>query len=130
MILTSLLMLVAAAQDPAVDCENAMAQPDLNACAYQEYERADAALNAQWKLTAAAMKAQDKGFDRSYDKRPGYYETLLAAQRAWLTYRDRQCDAEGYTMRGGSAEPMVISGCLATLTEARTAELKALIAEY
>ena len=130
MIIASLLMLSAMAADPEVDCANAMAQPDLNACAYQEYERADAALNAQWKLTAAAMKEQDRGLDRSYDSRPGYYDTLLAAQRAWLTYRDRQCEAEGYTTRGGSAEPMVISGCMTTLTQARTKDLKALIEEY
>ena len=56
MIFAALLTLAAAAQDRAVDCDNAMAQPDLNACAYQEYERADAALNTQWKLTVAAMK--------------------------------------------------------------------------
>ena len=130
MIIASLLLLYAMAADPEVDCENAMAQPDLNACAYQEYERADAALNTQWKLTAAVMKEQDRGLDRTYDTRPGYYDTLLAAQRAWLTYRDRQCEAQGYTMRGGSAEPMVISGCMTTLTQARTKDLKALIEEY
>jgi uncharacterized protein YecT (DUF1311 family) len=40
MIFAALLTLAAAEQDRAVDCDNAMAQPDLNACAYQEYERA------------------------------------------------------------------------------------------
>jgi uncharacterized protein YecT (DUF1311 family) len=130
MIFASLLLLSAMAADPEVDCENAMAQPELNACAWQDYERADAALNAQWKLTVARMKEQDRGFDRTYDKRPGYYDTLLAAQRAWLTYRDQHCASEGYAMRGGSAEPMVISGCQATLTDQRTAQLKALIEEY
>jgi uncharacterized protein YecT (DUF1311 family) len=130
MIIASLLLMTALAADPEVDCENPMAQPELNACAYQEYERADAALNAQWKRTAAKMKEQDRGFDRTYDKRPGYYDTLLAAQRAWLAYRDQHCATEGYAMRGGSAEPMVISGCMANLTEARTEQLKALIEEY
>lgn len=130
MIFASLLLLSAVATDPEIDCENAMAQPELNACAYQEYERADAALNAQWKLTAARMKEIDAGFDRTYDKRPGYYDTLLAAQRAWLTYRDQHCASEGYSMRGGSAEPMVISGCMAQLTDARTKQLKELIEEY
>jgi len=130
MIFATLLVLAAATQDLAVDCDNAMSQPDLNSCAFLEYERADAALNTQWKLTVAAMKEQDRGFDRTWDKRPGYYDTLLAAQRAWLTYRDQHCAAEGYTMRGGSAEPMVISGCRAQLSKARTAELKSLIEEY
>ncbi len=130
MIIAPLLLLSAMAAEPAVDCDNAMAQFELNACAYQEYERADAALNAQWKLTAAAMKERDRDFDRTQDNRPGYSDTLLAAQRAWLTYRDKHCASEGYTMRGGSAEPMMISGCMRKLTEERTKELKDLIEEY
>lgn len=130
MMLTMLMALAATAQEPEIDCDNAMAQFELNACAYKEYERADAAMNAQWKVTAARMKEIDAGFDRSQDNRPGYFDTLLAAQRAWLTYRDQHCASEGYTMRGGSAEPMVISGCQTQLTEARTKQLQDLIEEY
>jgi uncharacterized protein YecT (DUF1311 family) len=130
MILSTLLAFAATAQDPEIDCDNAMAQIELNACAYKEYERADAAMNAQWKVTAARMKEIDADFDRSQDDRPGYFDTLLAGQRAWLTYRDKQCASEGYTMRGGSAEAMVISGCKTQLTEARTKQLKDLIEEY
>ena len=130
MILATLMALAAAAQEPEVDCDNAMAQFELNACAYKEYERADAAMNAQWKVTAARMKEIDADFDRSQDNRPGYFDTLLAAQRAWLTYRDQHCASEGYTMRGGPAEPMMISGCQTQLTEARTKQLKELIEEY
>ena len=130
MILATLLALAAAAQDPEIDCDNAMAQFELNACAYKEYERADAAMNAQWKVTAAHMKEIDADFDRSQDNRPGYFDTLLAAQRAWLTYRDQHCASEGYTMRGGSAEPMVISECQTQLTEARTKQLQDLLEEY
>lgn len=130
MIIASLLLLSATAADPEIDCDNAMAQFELNACAYKEYEHADAAMNAQWKLTSARMKEIDKDFDRTQDNRPGYFDTLLAAQRAWLTYRDQHCASEGYTMRGGSAEPMVISGCQKQLTEARTKQLQELIAEY
>lgn len=130
MILASMLLLSAMAAEPAVDCDNAMAQFELNACAYKDFQRADAAMNAQWKLTSAHMKEIDADFDRTQDNRPGYFDTLLAAQRAWLTYRDQHCASEGYTMRGGSAEPMVISGCQTQLTNARTAELKSLIEEY
>lgn len=130
MIFATLLALAAAAQDPEIDCDNASAQIELNACAYKGFERADAAMNAQWKITAARMKAIDADFDRSQDNRPGYFDTLLAAQRAWLTYRDKHCASEGYTMRGGSAEPMVISGCQTQLTDARTKQLKDLMEEY
>ena len=116
MILSALFALATVAQEPAVDCDNAMAQFELNACAYKEFERADAAMNAQWNVTAARMKTIDADFDRTQDNRPGYFDTLLAAQRAWLTYRDRHCESEGFVMRGGSAESMVISGCRAAST--------------
>ena len=52
---------------------------------------------------------------------------LLACQRAWLTYRDAQCLIEGYAARGGSMEPMLLSGCIARLTMARTQALRDLI---
>ena len=130
MILSALLALAVATQDPEIDCDNAMAQFEFNACAYKEFERADAAMNAQWKVTAARMKKIDAEFDRTQDNRPGHFDTLIAAQRAWLTYRDQHCASEGYTMRGGSAEPMVISGCQTQLTDARTKQLKDLLEEY
>jgi len=129
-ILTTLLVLAFAVQEPEIDCDNAGTQFELNACAYKDYERADKAMNAQWKITAARMKQADADFDRAQDDRPGYFDTLLAAQRAWLDYRDKHCASEGYSMRGGSAEPMVVSGCQAQLTDARTQQLKALIEEY
>jgi uncharacterized protein YecT (DUF1311 family) len=129
-IFATALMLAALAQGDQLDCDNAKSQLDLNGCAHQEYERADAALNAQWKVTAAAMKEADRELDRKYDKRPGYYETLLAAQRAWLVYRDHHCAGAGYQVRGGSMESMVISACRAALTEARTKQLEDLIEEY
>jgi uncharacterized protein YecT (DUF1311 family) len=86
-------------------------------------------LNAQWKITAAAMKARDAGSAnyRGDDTRAGYFESLLEAQRAWLRYRDAHCRTEGYIARGGSMEPMLVSGCKAHLTRMRTEELKALV---
>ena len=112
---------------PADICESPITQRDMNMCAANDYEAADAALNAQWSRTADAMRARDGDLDRDYDDRPGYFETLLAAQRAWLTYRDKQCASEGYRYRGGSMEPMVVSGCKTRLTKQRTRELADLI---
>jgi uncharacterized protein YecT (DUF1311 family) len=126
MIVASLLLAAAPADEP--DCSNGdLPQQVLNICAAREAEAADAAMNAQWKLTVETMKARDREIDRTYDKQPGYFETLLAAQRAWLTYRDKQCLVASFEMRGGSGAPMIHGGCMAELTRARTAQLKALI---
>ena len=116
---------------PGWNCKDPLVQQEMNWCAGQDYAAADAELNAQWKITAAAMKASDADFAANgggeYDSRAGYFESLLEAQRGWLRYRDGQCALEGYAARGGSMEPMLLSGCKARLTRQRTEELKALI---
>jgi uncharacterized protein YecT (DUF1311 family) len=114
-----------AAQDE-IDCNNAMAQQDMNACAYKDYEAADAELNAVWKEARTAAKDLDA--ELSEDLK-GAEKALLAGQRGWIAYRDGQCELAGFEARGGSMEPMLVSGCLADLTRKRTKELKESIGE-
>ena len=118
----ALLLMVAA---PAAACDNQQTQSAMTECAVRRWEQADAALNRQWPVAAAAMKAADTDRDAN-DKRPGYFAALLASQRAWLQFRDAQCLVEGYQMRGGSGEPMLVAMCKAALTEERVAALKTL----
>lgn len=120
--LLMLLALPAGAQE--VDCENAMAQQEMNFCAAQDYEEADAALNDAYRQARAAMKGLDANLSAG-DR--GAEAALLAAQRAWLPYRDAACASEGWLMHGGSAEPLVVYGCLATLTRQRTQDLLYLV---
>ena len=129
MILAALL-LAGVAADAEPDCaSDDLPQQEMNYCAAMDFEAADAALNAQWKITAAATREMDEEIDREWDKQPGYYETLLAAQRAWLVYRDGQCASEGYLFRGGTMEPFMVGMCKARLTRARTAELRDLVGD-
>lgn len=115
------------AQQPEPDCRKAVSQMDLNICADQDYRAADAELNKTYRLVVAAMQATDKelgDIDAAY---AGALEALKKAQRAWIGYRDGQCELAGFEARGGSMEPMLVSGCLAELTRKRTAELKELM---
>lgn len=48
---------------------------------------------------------------------------LQEAQRAWIKYRDTNCEAEGGLYEGGSIQPAVRSGCLERATRARIAKL-------
>jgi uncharacterized protein YecT (DUF1311 family) len=107
----------------AADCSNATTQMDMNSCSDQDYQAADAELNAQYKKTRAAMLEIDKRLDGNLK---GAEKALLAGQRAWIDYRDGECAAEGFEARGGSMEPMLVSGCKANLTRSRTKELKQL----
>ena len=114
-----------AQEEPAVDCANAMTQSDLNLCAHRDYQAADQALNAVYRKVLATTQETDKQI-KDYDPNAvGAVDALKKAQRAWIVYRDGQCELAGFAARGGSMEPMLISGCLAELTTKRTAELKA-----
>lgn len=109
--------------DDTPDCSTLATQMDMNSCADEDYQQADAQLNAQYKRTRAAMQQLDANLDE--DTR-GAEKALIAGQRAWIAYRDGECEAEGFQVRGGSMEPMMVSSCSATLTRLRTKELKEL----
>ena len=110
-----------------LDCAYAMAQMDLNQCAYQDWEAADADLNAAYKTATALMKEWDANMP---EDEKGAAAALKEAQRAWITFRDKACEAEGYAMKGGSAEPLLVYGCMRALTEERTSHLTGLVDSY
>ena len=123
---TMLGLLALAAGEPALDCTDPQDQSSMNICAHRDFQAADAAMNAEWRKAAAAEREADKQIDLSYDRQPKHYDTLLAAQRAWLTFRDQHCLLASFEARGGSMQPMLDSGCRATLTRERTKQLKEL----
>ena len=133
MIGTVLLMLAQAgspAAEEEIDCGEPTTQIEMTICANRDFETADAALNEQWAITASKMKKLDEEMGPPTDGRPSYFDALLEAQRAWLAFRDANCRVEGYRLRGGSAEPMETSGCMALMTKARTVELRELVKTF
>lgn len=92
----------------AAECISPQSQSLMNACAYRDYKQADAALNTAWKPAKEFADAIGKG------------EVLLAAQRAWLTYRDAACEAQASPFEGGTIQPLIRATCLSELTAQRT----------
>jgi uncharacterized protein YecT (DUF1311 family) len=120
----SLFSFAAHAQDqPDVDCNTAITQMEMTYCAQLEFGEADELLNAQYKSTRDVMRKWDAD---SIDELNGAEDALVTAQRAWVTFRDAHCASVGYQAHGGTMEPMLIYGCQAELTRARTDELKQL----
>src|SRR5205085_5461153 len=122
--------LLLSAQDPQWNCANPQVQQEMNFCAGQDFERADAELNAAYRTAITEAQAADREF-ASYQtgtagrsSEPGEEASLREAQRAWVTFRDAHCRGESFEARGGSMQPMLDEGCRATLTRARTAELR------
>jgi uncharacterized protein YecT (DUF1311 family) len=99
----------AAAQ--SANCAAAQTQADMNACAAQQYQKSDAALNQVY----AQLKAKLTD--------PQQQNLLVAAERAWVAYRDAECGFETSGSTGGSIRPMVLSMCLNEKTLVHSAEL-------
>lgn len=104
-----------------IDCGYPVNQMEMTYCAEQGWRQADADLNAVYKEAMAAMKETDSHLP---DDMKGAAAALRDAQRAWIPYRDKACEAYGFQARGGSMEPMLIYGCLATMTRQRVEELR------
>lgn len=116
------IMLTATAlADELPDCIEPQSQMEMTYCASVDYEKADADLNALWPDVVAAAKSNDEYVAEQVEGTdvPTTLEALRSAQRAWIKFRDAQCEYEAYEVFGGTAQPMVGSLCLARLTRER-----------
>jgi uncharacterized protein YecT (DUF1311 family) len=91
-------------------CEHAGTTAAITDCFDREYTKADAELNRIYKLAFTGLDAKAA-------------DNLRKAQRAWIVYRDAQCDAEYAKWDGGSGGPAAHFACLLQLTQLRTREL-------
>src|SRR5271169_4799245 len=85
-------------------CKNAVSTKDIQNCMDGEWKKSDAELNRVYQESLEKLK-------------PDQAALLKKAQRAWLTYRDAQCEAD-YTMYvGGTAAHLALAQCRISLTQ-------------
>jgi uncharacterized protein YecT (DUF1311 family) len=89
-------------------------QSTMNACAFDDYKKADKELNSVYGAIVGRMK------DDAAAK-----ELLKKAQKSWVAFRDAECLFRASPNEGGSIYPLVQFGCAASLTKARVSDLKA-----
>ncbi|MBX6317064.1 lysozyme inhibitor LprI family protein [Pigmentiphaga sp.] len=112
--LFALSMALAAPAGAQSDCSNQASQAGMNACAEQALKQSDAELNKTYRAILARLK----------DDKP-LAQRLVSAQRAWIAYRDAECQFSSSLAEGGSSYSMVRAMCLAQQTRARTEALQA-----
>lgn len=74
------------------------------------------------QCAAAHFKAEDQKLGNAYSKLEKSSE-LIAAERAWLAYRDAECAYQIRDFKGGTLVPTLWNECLADLTAARVQQL-------
>lgn len=55
---------------------------------------------------------------------------MLAAQRAWLKFRDEQCSLESDYADGGSLQNVIYARCYFKMTRDRTKQLQTIVAGW
>jgi uncharacterized protein YecT (DUF1311 family) len=107
----------ASAADPPLykmrDCSSEVVQMAINQCTGDNLGAADAELNRVYRKLIGEQTDQ-----KSKDK-------LRNLERAWVAYRDKECDSEvGPQSEGGSSWPMDMNTCLQQKTDAQIRKLK------
>jgi uncharacterized protein YecT (DUF1311 family) len=88
-------------------------QAELNDCYGNVYKKADAELNGLYRQITSRLK----------DDKPTT-KLLVTAQRAWVAFRDAECDFSASGVSGGSAYRMILAICLNGLTSKRIDDFK------
>ncbi len=117
-VIASLVLPLNATATDDVECNEDGTQIELNACAAEEFEKADKELN---EVYAALLKEKSKDHF--------FVAKMRVAQRAWIAFRDAEleaifaCDDPNPRECWGSMYPMSYSSAKAGLTRERTEAL-------
>jgi uncharacterized protein YecT (DUF1311 family) len=114
-ILLASVIIISAVPAAADECPDANTQRDMNLCFDHIRQLADGELGYAYQ--SALKKTSNQAVQKA----------LRDSERAWITYRDRECELESYGVRGGTAYPMVFAICLTEKIRARTKELSRIL---
>lgn len=92
----------------AADCDSLTNQNAINQCISNEYKSSDAELNKLYKEISTRLKDNADTL-----------KALRTSQRAWIGFRDAECDFAAINTQGGSIHAMLITSCRNELTQAR-----------
>lgn len=105
-------------------CLNAVTNSEMIDCAQDGFDVEDDALNDGYQDVINLMTRWDANLPAN---ERGAVKAMKEGQRAWITFRDKTCEAEGYIFKGGSAEPLAVIGCKTQLTKERANQMFSLL---
>jgi uncharacterized protein YecT (DUF1311 family) len=103
-------------------CDNATSNVEIGNCVYAAYQKADKELNDIWPKVLATIDT--KGDYMPADAMQKWKATIVAAQQAWVTFKEQDCGAVRYEWWGGSGAGIAETSCLYGHTSQRVEDLK------
>lgn len=93
------------------ECDNAQDQATMNKCAGQGFQKADKKLNSLYQQLERRLAGNDAK------------KLLTTSQRAWIKFRDAECDFSSSGTEGGTVQPMIYAMCRERITADRSKQL-------
>ena len=103
-------------------CENASSNVEMGTCVLAAYQKADKQLNAIWPKVLAYIDDQ-RGYMPA-DAQKKWKATVIAAQKAWIGFKEQDCAAVEYEWWGGSGASIAETTCLYGHTADRVEQLR------
>lgn len=100
-------------------CDNAVTTLDINECGKLMHQEADKKLTLAYKR---ALKRINEIEDIQQKK--DTKDALIKAERLWIQFRDKDCDAVFNLWRAGTIRGAIYWGCMIHHTEERTKDLE------
>jgi uncharacterized protein YecT (DUF1311 family) len=120
-----LAMLMLSSSAFGLDCQKAITTPELNACASIDQKKAEANLN---KVYQRVLKTLDQG-ESATSSDASIRNAFVAAQRAWIKFREADCNAVHQKYAGGSIRTVMYLGCMQNHAERRIKDLEDFVSE-
>lgn len=116
------IQLIDAATDACLEKPENTSTIGMRLCIVEGLSAADDVLNALYQsVTAELKKPSTDEYTEKYNKET--LARLVAAQRAWIAFRDANSELNGVQMLGGTGEPIMVDGKLFSMTKDRVLEL-------
>lgn len=118
LVLLSFIFCIGTAQ--ALDCSKAITTPDINACASVEQKKVEARLNEVYQRIINGLSQPDTETEKYSEMK----NTLISAQRAWVKFREADCNAVFTRNASGTIRTVMFIGCMQAHAERRIKDLE------
>lgn len=98
----------------------------ITTCNHSETTAWDVLLNEEYKATLAWAKTFDQEDQHHFPEFANREDSLIAAQRAWIAFRDAECGLRYAIWGPGSMRHIAGTACMLTETAERTIELRSM----
>ncbi|EGK89578.1 DUF1311 domain-containing protein [Microcoleus vaginatus PCC 9802] len=94
-----------------INCDRPQGDAQVRTCIQLRYEASDKRMNEVYKQLISSLSDEEQSI-------------LTEAQLGWIQLRDKTCEFEVYTSRGGTGYRGFLNECLDRVTQQRTVELE------